>query len=518
MKPAHGPERGGTGMGSDIDRRAALKLLGGGAFGLSLPSWFGGCTATPLERASRQRPNVVFIMTDDHAQGALSAYGNTILKTPNLDRIGKEGLRFTEAFVTNSLCVPSRATYLTGQYSHVHGIVTNGAESGFTGEPKLRNAETWPNLLRRSGYHTGVVGKWHINAPPAGYDFTAVLPGQGEYFDPPMLVNGTPARQRGHTDDVIGDLALEFLRNRPRDAPFCLLYQFKAPHRGWEPAPRFAKAFEDIEIPLPKTFFDTLAERPQAIRKSDMRIADMADFRERGVPASLPPDERALRNHQTLVKNYYRVLLGVDENVGRVLEFLDREGLAANTIVVYASDNGFFLGEHGLFDKRLMYEPSIRVPMLLRWPDGLEPGRVDREHMALNIDVAPTLLDLCGAAVPASMQGASWAPLLRGANPPWRRDFLYEYYEFPAVHCVRRHRGVRDARWKLIHFWQQPQEWELYDLQSDPDEMHNLAGDPAHAGQLQRLKARLAELRREFDAVDPPGYVPTAPDPGRCPA
>lgn len=488
-----------------------MKLLGGGVIGLSMSPSLGA-------RASQARPNVIFIMTDDHAQNALGIYGNRILRTPNLDRIGNEGLRFQEAFVTNSLCLPSRATYLTGQYSHTHGMVTNGEESGFRDEPKLRNDATWPNLLRRAGYHTAVVGKWRINTPPAGYDYTAVLPGQGEYFDPPMWVNGVMARQRGHTDDVIGERALGYLRNRPKDAPFCLLYQFKAPHRGWEPAPRFANAFEDIEIPLPTTFGESLASRPLAVQKAEMRIADMEDFRRRGVPDTLPPDERARRNYQALVKNYYRVLLGVDENVGRVLEFLDHEGLAENTIVLYTSDNGFFLGEHGLFDKRLMYEPSNRVPMLLRWPARIEPGRVDRVHLVLNIDVAPTLLELCGVEVPASMQGAGWTPLLHRGKPPWREDFLYEYYEFPAAQCVRPHRGVRDRRWKLIHFWQQSQEMELYDLQDDPDEMTNLAARPEHTEQLQRMQARLAELRREFDDLDPPGYLPTAPEPGRCPA
>lgn len=499
-----------------MNRRKAIELLGGSAIGVSLPALLGGGAAAP-RREARQRPNVIFIMTDDHAQSALGVYGNRILKTPNLDRIANEGLRFQHAFVTNSLCLPSRASYLTGQYSHTHGMVTNGEESGFTDEPKLRNAATWPNLLRRAGYHTAVVGKWHINTPPEGYDYTAVLPGQGQYFDPRMWVNGAMTTQRGHTDDVIGEQARAFLQNRRKDAPFCLLFQFKAPHRGWEPAPRFASAFEG-EIPLPPTFFESLAARPQAVQKSDMRIADMPDFRDRGVSDALAPDERARRNFQLLVKNYYRVLLGVDENVGRVLELLDRERLTGNTVVVYTSDNGFFLGEHGLFDKRLMYEPSIRVPMLLRWPDGIEPGRVDRDHMVLNIDVAPTLLDLCGVEVPASMQGESWAPLLQGGRAAWREDFLYEYYEFPAAHCVRRHRGVRNRRWKLIHFWQQPQEWELYDLQTDPDEMTNLAGEPEHARQLQRMQARLTELRREFNDIDPPGYVPTAPDPGRCPA
>lgn len=502
-------------MSDRYDRRDALKLLGSGALGLSLSPLLGSCASAPSQNRPRQRPNILFILTDDQTQGAMSAYGNKILKTPNMDRIADEGVRFGQAFVTSSLCVPSRASYLTGQYPHTHGLRTQGKESGVHDQPPLRNDATWPLLLRQAGYRAAVVGKWHIETPPRGYDYAAVLPGQGEYFDPPMIVNGARTRQRGHADDVIGDLALQFLRAQSNAQPFCLLCQFKAPHRGWEPAPRFAKMFEDVEIPLPATF--TQPPATEAVRKSDMRIADMSDFRERGVPATLPPDERARANHQALVKHYYRVLLGVDDNVGRLLAYLDDSGLAGNTIVVYASDNGFFLGEHGLFDKRLMYEPSIRVPMLLRWPAAIEP-RVDARHMVLNIDVAPTLLDLAGATVPESMQGTSWRPLLEGGDAPWRQDFLYEYFEFPAAHCVRPNRGVRNARWKLIHFWRLPQEWELYDLDNDPEERHNLAADPAHAAQLRTMQARLAELRREFGDVDPPGYVPTRPDPGRCPA
>ena len=505
---------------NELDRRTAAKILGSGVLGITLSPWLGGCHSTspkPPSR-SRPRPNVLFIMTDDHAWSALGLHGNRILKTPSLDRIANEGTRLDQAFVTNSLCLPSRASFLTGQYSHTHGMITNGEESGFPNEPKLQHETTWPNLLRRSGYYTGVVGKWHINTPPAGFDRTAVLPGQGMYFDPEIIIDGTTTRQSGHTDDVIGDQALAFLQNRPTDRPFCLLLQFKAPHRSWEPAPRFAKVFEDVEIPLPRTYFEKLDARPQAVQKAQMSVAEMPDFAERGVPADLPPDERARANYQTLIKNYYRVLLGVDENVGRVLALLDRAALAADTIVLYTSDNGFFLGEHGLFDKRLMYEPSIRVPMLLRWPAGITAGRVDNRHLALNIDVAPTLLDLCGVAVPPSMQGKSWSPLLHQDSPAWREDFLYEYYEFPAAHCVRPHRGVRGQRWKIIHFWREPEEWELYDLESDPDEMENLARKPEHAEQLRRMQARLAELRHEFGDIDPPGYVPTPPDPGPCPA
>ncbi len=504
-------------MSDPTDRRRALKLLGGSAFALSAAQMLG-CAPAVLRPRSARRPNIVFIMTDDHAQSALGVYGNRILKTPHLDRIGNEGLRFNHGFVTNALCLPSRATFLTGQYSHTHGMRTNGEESGFTNEPRLQNAQTWPNLLRAAGYHTGVVGKWHVNTPPEGYDHTAILPGQGQYFDPPMLVNGAMTTQRGHTDDVIGEHALAFLRQRPKDRPFALLYQFKAPHRGWEPAPRFARAFEGIEIPPPETLLASLAARPEALRKSDMRLADMPDFRNEGVDPSLPDEERARRNFQIFIKRYYRVLLGVDENVGRFLDALDAAGLAEDTVVLYTSDNGFFLGENGLFDKRLMYEPSIRVPMLLRWPGGIAAGRIDQRNFALNIDVAPTFLDLAGSAVPATMQGASWRPLLQQDDAGWRKDFLCEYYEFPGAHCVRPHHGVRDSRWKYIRWTLEPQEEELYDLQADPGEQHNLADSPQHAGQLQRLRTRLVELRRQYDDNDPPGWAPQPQKPAPCPA
>lgn len=490
-----------------MDRRSVIQGIGGSALALAL----AGCATTGGGGAARRRPNILFIMTDDHAQSALSSYGNRILKTPNLDRIGAEGVRFTEAFVTNSLCLPSRATYLTGLYSHAHGLMTNGAESGFHDEPLLNNAETWPNLLRQAGYHTGVVGKWHVNNPPAGYDYTAVLPGQGQYFDPEIIVQGRLTRGKGHTDDVIGEQAIGFLRGRPADQPFALLYQFKAPHRGWEPAPRFARAFEDIEIAPPATFMESIENRPEALQAADLSIANMPDYRDRGVTADMPFAERARLNWQHFIKDYYRVLLGVDENVGRMLDLLDAEGLSENTLIVYTSDNGFFLGEHGFFDKRLMYEPSIKVPMLVRHPASIAPGQVNREQMLLNIDVAPTFLDMGGVPVPAEMHGRSWAPVARGVAPAdWRQDFLYQYFEFPAAHCVRKHRGIRTERWKLIH-WDYPEEWELYDLATDPGELTNLAGRPEHAATEARLRERLGALRREVGDVDPPGYVPGDP-------
>ncbi|MFN2397647.1 MAG: sulfatase [Gemmatimonadaceae bacterium] len=493
-------------MTGPVSRREALLLMAGSIAGLPVAS----AQAMP-RRSGRSGPNIVLIMTDDRRQDAMSAYGNAILRTPNMDLIAAGGVRFNEAFVTNALCGPSRATLLTGQYSHAHGVITNGGGPVFYNQPGLRDDQiTFPHVLRRAGYHTALVGKWHLRSQPSGFDEWVIFPGQGAYNDPEMIANGARVKMRGHADDVVGDQALTFLQQRPKDKPFCLLYYFKSPHRSWMPAARFEHAFGDVDIPLPRTFEDRLTGRPEALRRAEMAIADMPDFRDRGVPASLPREERKRLNLQHLVKNYYRVLMSVDENVGRVLDFLDRESLTENTVVVYTSDNGFFLGEHGLFDKRLMYEPSIRVPLLIRFPARAKAGLVDSSHMVLNVDVAPTLLDLAGSSVPEWMHGRSLVPLLEGRTPPWRDAFLYEYFEYPAEHCVRRNRGVRTDRWKLIHFWEQPEEWELYDLKADPDEMINLAGRRGHARVVRSLRARLAQLRTELGDSDPPGPTSVA--------
>ncbi|MGA7615256.1 MAG: sulfatase [Thermoanaerobaculia bacterium] len=485
-----------------LSRRDALRVLG--LTMASLPFMRG------LRAEDVPTPNVIFIMTDDQRKDAMSAYGNTILKTPNMDRIANGGVRFEEAFVTNSLCAPSRASFLTGLYSHSHGVITNGDGPQFYNGPGLpKDQPTWPQLLHEAGYHTGLVGKWHLKSQPTGFDDWVIFPWQGEYHDPEMLAKGVPLRMRGHADDVVGDQALEFLRKRPRDRPFCLLYQFKSPHRTWGPAKRFAHTFDDIEIPVPRTFEDRLVGRPEAVRAAEMELENMPDYRDR-VPLSLPPEERKRRNLQIMVKDYYRVLLSVDENVGRVLDFLDEQKLTTDTIVIYTSDNGFFLGEHGLFDKRLMYEPSIRIPFAVRYPRRVPEGVVDRSHMILNVDVMPTVLQFAGVPVPPRLQGRSMVPILEGADVPWRDAFLYEYYEYPAGHCVRKNRGVRTGRWKLIHFFEQPEEWELYDLKNDPDETKNLASDPKYASVRTSLIARMAELRKELGDSDPPGPPPRA--------
>ena len=444
-------------------------------------------------RAQARRPNILFVMTDDQRWDAMSCAGNRILRTPNMDRLAQEGVRFSEAFVTNALCSPSRGSIVSGLYSHAHGVTTNAGASHYF-RPGI---ETFPMLLQRAGYFTALVGKWHIATTPAGFDHWCILPGQGVYRDPVMIANGGRVQFRGHVEDVVGDQALETLRGRPKDKPFCLLYQFKAPHREWTPAERFAKMYDDISIPEPSTFNTELSDRPFAIRNSDLQIADMPDFRERGVPASLPREERKRLNYQVFLKNYYRVLLGVDENLGRVLDFLDKQGLAENTLVVYTGDNGFFLGEYGMFDKRLMYEPSIRVPMLVRYPAAVKPGQVDSEHMVVNNDVFHTICDYAGVARPPATEnhGMSWRPILEGRPARWRESWLYEYFEYPGPHCVSQIRGVRTSRWKLIDYIQQPREQEMFDLSNDPEERKNLAKDPAHRQQLTQLTNELERLR-----------------------
>lgn len=494
-----------------LNRRRTIQLLGAGALSAA------GMRLASAARSQKHRPNFLFFITDDQAQSALSCYGNSILKTPNMDRVGNEGVRFEQAFVTNALCAPSRASFLTGLYSHTHGVTTNGEEPGWEHQQGLsRDFDTWPKRLREAGYASAVVGKWHIKSLPYGFDHFAILPGQGAYFDPPFIVNGGHVKFRGHTDDVIADQALSWLRHRPTDRPFCLLCQFKAPHSPWEAAPRFADDFNDVEIPVPRAFERVPEGIPTPVLKTEMSVTDM-DLTSRGVPRYLPAAQRKHANLQTFVKNYYRTLRGVDENVGRVLDYLDKEKLAENTVVIYTSDNGFFLGEFGLFDKRLMYEPSIKIPLLMRWPAQIDPRRVDDTHMVLNVDVAPTLLDVAGVAIPSHLHGRSWKPLLDDSRAEWRDAFLYEFFEYPAVHCVRKHRGIRTAEWKLIHFWEEPEEYALYNLARDPDELVNLARRPEHTARLEQLQTRLQQLRQETNDTSSPPEIVASEQTRKCP-
>ncbi|MBI3679816.1 MAG: sulfatase [Acidobacteria bacterium] len=476
-----------------MQRRTAIKTLAGFPAILS---------------AQNRRPNVLFIMTDDQRWDAMSCAGNKILKTPNMDRLAEGGIRFAHAFASNPLCSPSRGTILTGLYSHAHGVTTNGGRSHY-----LRgDVQGYPAIQQRAGYYTAMVGKWHIASMPTGFDHWCILPGQGAYHDPQMVSPSGRLHFRGYVDDIIADQALVTLETRPRNRPFSIICNFKAPHRDWRPAQRFEKVYDNISIPEPPTFHTSLADRPDPIRNTDMQVGDMPDFFQRGVDRNLPPAERKKLNFQLFLKNYYRTILGVDENLGRILDYLDRNGLAENTIVVYTGDNGFFLGEYGMFDKRLMYEPSIRIPMLIRYPAGFKGGRVDNEHMALNNDVAHTFMDFCGLSLPplARSHGMSWRPILEG-KAKWREDWLYENFEYPGPHCAPKARGIRTPEWKLIHYIQQPEAWEMFHLPSDPEEHKNLAGSGAHREQLEKLRRRLDQLRTETADDRSEDHTPTEP-------
>jgi len=486
-------------------------------------------------------PNIVFIMSDDHAEQAIGAYGGTLVQTPHIDRIAREGVLFRNAFVTNSICAPSRAVFLTGKYSHLNGLRDNRDE--FDG-----SQVTFPKLLRQAGYQTAIVGKWHLKTAPTGFDYWKILIGQGEYYGPVFLDNGEKVRHDGYVTDLITDFAIEYLESRDRSRPFLLVYNHKATHRNWMPAVRHLDMYADRDLPLPETFWDDYAGRPAAAAQ-DMRIADMylsmdmklhekAYGEETGTGgqkafdagaawkrsyARMTPEERAAWDahydpineafrrdrptgkalaewkFQRYMKDYLRCVAAVDENVGRVLDYLDASGLADDTLVVYTSDQGFYLGEHGWYDKRFMYEESHAMPLLLRYPAAVAAGRVS-DSLVLNLDFAPTLLDYAGVAVPGDMQGRSLRPLLDGPPPAdWRDAIYYHYYEFPhGWHDVRTHYGVRTDRYKLIRFYGDMDLWELYDLATDPHELRNLHGQPGYADVQEDLHRRLEALRNEF--------------------
>jgi arylsulfatase A-like enzyme len=502
----------------------------------SLPGSTVGAAA-----GARTPPNIVFMMSDDHAEQAISAYGGTLVRTPQIDRIAREGVLFRNAFVTNSICAPSRAVFLTGKYSHLNGLRDNRDEFDGT-------QVTFPKLLRKAGYQTAIVGKWHLKTAPTGFDYWKILKGQGEYYSPVFLDNGEEVRHDGYVTDLITDFAIEYLEGRDRSRPFLLVYNHKAPHRNWMPAVRHLGMYTDRDLPLPETFWDDYQGRPAA-GLQDMRVADMylsmdmklqedvygeetgtggqkafdAGSAWKASYARMTPAERAAWDahygpineafrrdrpagralaewkYQRYMKDYLRCVAAVDENVGRMLDYLDASGLADNTLVVYTSDQGFYLGEHGWYDKRFMYEESQAMPLILRYPSEVASGRVS-DALVLNLDFAPTLLDYAGVAVPEDMQGRSLRALLDGPPPAdWRDAVYYHYYEFPhGWHDVRTHFGLRTDRYKLIRFYGDLDLWELYDLATDPRELHNLHGQPGYEGVQDELHRRLEALRAEF--------------------
>ncbi|MBL8167205.1 MAG: sulfatase [Acidobacteria bacterium] len=454
-------------------------------------------------QADAQRPNIVFIMSDDHAAHAISAYGSKLIQTPHIDRLAKEGMKFENCFVTNSICTPSRAAILTGKYAHLNGVpVFNHIDST---QPQLQK------YLQAAGYHTGMVGKWHLggNDPkrpeegkPAGFDYWNILPGQGAYFDPVMIENGQRKKLSGYTTDVITDLSIEFVKNRPQDKPFFLMYHHKAPHRNWQPAEKYRKQYENYEPPIPATFDDDYKGKSDAARQSTMHIdTDLNDNDTKGKPpAGLSGAALKRWKFKRYMQDYLACVQSLDDNIGRFLEFLDKSGLAQNTIVIYTSDQGFFLGEHNFYDKRFMYEESLRMPFLIRWPSRIKSGSVSK-GMILNVDFAPLMLDAAGVKVPADMQGRSFLPLLSGQTPAgWRTSMYYRYYH-PGHHNVAAHYGIRTHRYKLI-FFNKLNQWELYDLQKDPQEMKNVYQDPAYAKVVEQLKAELLRQRKSLNDND----------------
>ena len=482
-------------MKDAITRREALRSLGllgaASVFGLS------GCHAGTIA-GSGCRPNIVFIMSDDHASHALSCYGSKINKTPNLDRIAQEGIRLDNCFCTNSICAPSRATILTGKYSHLNGVRDNRQK--FDG-----SQQTFPKLLQRAGYQTAMVGKWHLKSEPTGFDYWNIFPGQGAYHDPIMFEMGKKRKLKGYATDLVADFSIDFLKNRDTERLFCLLCQHKAPHRRWLPDEAHAAMYEDRDIPAPETFDDDYTGRGTAAHEAEMRIADhlQPDDVKVDPPEGLSPDELKHWKYQRYIKDYLRVVASMDDNVGRLLDYLEEAGLVEDTLVVYTSDQGFYLGDHGWFDKRFMYEESLRMPFLVRYPGEIAPGALN-DDMVLNVDFAPTFLDYAGAPIPDDMQGRSIRPSLRGKTPKnWRTSMYYQYYEYPAVHMVHKHYGVRTERHKLIHFYGEAlDEWELFDLEKDPHELHSVYGEPAYADVVKELKAELARLRRELQVPE----------------
>jgi arylsulfatase A-like enzyme len=476
-----------------------------------------------------KRPNIVVIFSDDHAYQAISAYGDPrkLLDTPNIDRIGKEGVRFDRCLVPNSICGPSRAMLLTGKYSHANGFYNN-TNSTFDG-----TQTTFPKLLQKAGYQTAVVGKWHLVSNPTGFDYWHILPGQGVYYNPPMIKNGQRVKHEGYTTDLITDFSLEWLKARDKEKPFLLMCQHKAPHREWCPALRHLGHDKDRKYPEPETLFDDYSGRGPAEKKQDMTIAKTMNDIDLKLkpPGNLTPDQRkawdayyeprnkAFRDaklegkdlvrwkYNRYLHDYLGCIKAVDESVGRLLDYLDKEGLAENTIVIYASDQGFYLGEHGWFDKRWIFEESLRTPLLVRWPGVAKPGLVNRDLVSL-LDLAPTFLTAAQLPVPPDVHGKDLTPVLRGATPAhWRKAFYYHYYEYPGPHDVRRHYGIVTDRYKLVHFYGPDiDSWELFDRETDPKEMKSVYDSPDYAAARKDLHAQLDSLRKELKVpeTDPP--------------
>ncbi|MFO7823229.1 MAG: sulfatase [Cyclobacterium sp.] len=497
------------------------------------------CTNQEAEETSAPKPpNILFIFTDDHAFQAISAYGDRLAglaPTPNIDRIARGGMRFDRAYVTNSICAPSRATILTGAHSHVNGHRTNG--DTFDG-----TQITFPKLLKENGYTTALIGKWHLRSAPTGFDHWEILPGQGHYYNPDFISASDTGAVEGYVSDLITDKSLAWLEdNKDKEKPFLLMLQHKAPHREWEKGPDHLELYEDVEFPEPANLFDDYSSRGTAAKEQDMTIREtmqldsdlklwteenknkgsfnrtygrmneeqraawdavydpiIEEFQE----MDLQGEELVRWKYQRYMRDYLATIRSVDDNVGRVMDYLEENGLDENTLIVYTSDQGFYLGEHGWFDKRFMYEESFRTPLLMQWKGKIPQGSVNKDLVS-NLDFAQTFLDIAKVEAPDRMQGRSLLPLMMGNTPDNWRDYLYyHYYEFPGVHSVQKHEGVTGERYKLMHFYE-IDEWEMYDLEKDPMEMNNVYDHAEYDSLQTSLKDRLKRIKTQYGVIHP---------------
>lgn len=496
-----------------------------------------GLSAVSMHSAAQSgkpaRPNIVYIMSDDHAYQAISAYGSSLKNlapTPNIDRIAINGMRFDRCLVTNSISGPCRAVVLTGKYSHLNGFTRNEGQAPFDG-----SQQTFPKLLQAAGYTTAMIGKWHLGSNPTGFDHWEILPGQGAYYNPDFITSEGRHKEDGYVTDLITDKCLEWLKNAGASGkPFMLMMHHKAPHREWQPGPQELSLYKNVKFPEPATLFDDYSGRGTAEHMQDMTIAktmrieeDLKLYKDKSKMAgtglnrmneqqakawndvydpiirqfySANPQGKELISYkyQRYLQDYLACIAAVDKSVGEILDYLKQAGLDKNTIVIYASDQGFYLGEHGWFDKRFMFEESYRTPLLISWPGVTKPGSVNKDLVS-NVDFAETMLDMAGVKVPSDMQGRSMVPVLKGKTPAnWRKEHYYHYYEYPAVHSVKRHYGISTDRYKLIHFYYDIDEWELFDMKTDPMELKNVYNDPAYSKIKADLHKRLEKARIQF--------------------
>jgi arylsulfatase A-like enzyme len=484
------------------------------------------------------RPNIIYMMSDDHAYQAISAYGAGLNKTPHIDKLADEGMLFHRAFVTNSICGPSRAVMLTGKHSHINGFKDN--HSTFDG-----SQQTVAKLLHNAGYQTAVIGKWHLISDPQGFDYWNIVPGQGDYYNPDFIENGVRKRVPGYVTNLTTDFAINWLNQRDTTKPFFLVYQQKAPHRNWMPEDKYYHLFDSTDFPVPANYFDDYKTRTRAAHEQEMEIAtdmnyaydlklafDLPAEKQTGLAsgwqriydrmtpaektkyeqayapsieafnrANLTGKELAVWKYQRYMKEYLRCVQSVDDNVGRLMDYLKQQGLDKNTIIIYTSDQGFYLGEHGWFDKRFMYEESFRTPLIVKWP-GVIKGKKQTSQMVQNLDFAETLLDMAGLAVPTDMQGKSFVPVLKGKQKGNLHEALYYHFYENQEHKVAKHIGVRTDRYKLIYFYEN-NEWELYDLEKDRSEMQNLYNDPAYSKIQDKLKETLKSLKQQYKDPEP---------------